>query len=149
MSFTVQNKARLAQVKISYFYPIGGALELARQPSDIIMRPYNASRTILHSLLKSQYCSRMICPRLFSAKCKCKCQGTCIAYFCSTEPARRSSYAPCLMGSQVLPATHTLYTRKDRARLGTSHPQRITRRCCSFHRPRNDGNLSRAVCLGM
>jgi hypothetical protein len=58
---------------------------------------------------------------------------------------RCSEYAPCLMWSNSLPATHTFCTRKGRTIPETLHPQRITRRCCSFYRPRKDGNLSRAV----
>ena len=45
----------------------------------------------------------------------------------------------------ALPATHTFYTRKGRARLGTLHPQRFTKRCCSFYWPRKDGSLSQAM----
>ena len=48
----------------------------------------------------------------------------------------------------VLLATHTFYNRRGRAIPGTIHPQRITRRCCSFYQPRKDGSISRAVCPG-
>ena len=46
----------------------------------------------------------------------------------------------------ALPATHTFYTWKGRARPGTLHPQRINKRFYSFYRPWTDEGLSQAIC---
>ena len=61
--------------------------------------------------------------------------------------SRRSSYAPCWMESHSFTCTHTFYTRKGRARPGTFHPQRLSKRCYLFYRPRKDG--SQPICLGV
>ena len=53
----------------------------------------------------------------------------------------------CLPPTHFIPATHTFYTRKGRERLRTFiHPQRMTKRCCSFYGPRKGGSLSQAIC---
>ena len=39
-----------------------------------------------------------------------------------------------------LPTRRVCHTRKGRARLGTLHPKRITKRCCLFFRPRKDAS---------
>ena len=57
------------------------------------------------------------------------------------KSSKHLSYAPCLMGSHSFTGQPNGHTRKGRARRGTLHPHRISKRCYSFHRPRKDGSL--------
>ena len=76
----------------------------------------------------------------------CKCQGTCIAHVGSTEPAKRSRYAPCSMRSHSLTYNqHVLHPRRQ-SKTWNTHPQQITQHCCSFYRPRKHESLCQAIC---
>ena len=56
------------------------------------------------------------------------------AHFCSTDPAKCSSYAPCLTRSHSFTCQPHVYTRKGKARLVTLHAHQFTKNCCSFYR---------------
>jgi hypothetical protein len=60
---------------------------------------------------QSYHQATCMCILCFTISFKGKCRGASIAYLCSAEPAKRSSYAPCSMGSQRFTChPHVLYT---------------------------------------
>jgi hypothetical protein len=59
--------------------------------------------------------------------------------------SKSSSNAPCFIESHSFNVHQQFYTCEGRARLGTLHPQRISKHCYTFRRSWKNGSLSLAI----